>query len=564
MYFSSPNISNPEVFLSLFNKNIRYSKSVDESPVAQNLYVVDVVNNKIESFVGDKVFSIDHSMLNDVKNISDFILKIGHTQHSNMIYCSSRSKSISDAFDFSKKISKINLTAPLHDAILKIGSYIHESYYLVECLKKGIAYHHGQLPLIVRNIIEELFRTGNINFMFCTPTLIEGINMPTKNIFINCENKIRLTKDKKRNANKTLTFWNLAGRAGRFRKELAGNIFCLPSTTSKWDSTEIFKTKKIKLITTIDKKLDSDSSLKQIEDALSHNEFNDELLKETIEYLANLICIDTLRFPNNFEESFILQKFINKNLNEILNLAKKRSEIIKNISLDVINAYTSLSFEIQRKIYKMIGSDPSAHILPEFSYENCLTVLSQFHELYEWDKRERIKFKQLVFFSFLMNSWISGTPINEMIKKSIAYYEENKMELYLDFGANTPVFNGSKEHINHVIDSLLDNIEKKLRYTFERYFNHYHKVLTSFLGEEKAGQNWAGFLEYGSKYPLVIAMQNLGVSRYTAQKIFNDPELKSCLIIESKTKHLIGFNKHKLMEKFNKKSIEYDEIKLIL
>jgi hypothetical protein len=279
--------------------------------------------------------------------------------------------------------------------------------------------------------------------------------------------------------------------------------------------------------------------------------------------LANIICIDTLRFPNRFEESFILKKFINNHLEVILVLARKRSKIIENISFDIINSYKSLNFEIQRKVYNRVKSAPSDNVLPEFSYENCLIVLTKFLGLYEWDKTEKIKLTQIKFFGFLMNDWINGTPINEMITKAIKYHEDNQLVLYINHGREKPTFNGSKEHINHIIDNLLNNIEKILRYTFERYFNHYHKVLITFLGEEKAGQNWAGFLEYGSKHPLVIAMQNLGVSRYTAQKIFKNNELKSCLIIENKTKQLIGFNKQQLLDKFDVNSIEYDEISMI-
>ena len=87
--------------------------------------------------------------------------------------------------------------------------------------------------------------------------------------------------------------------------------------------------------------------------------------------------------------------------------------------------------------------------------------------------------------------------------------------------------------------------------------------MITFLGEEKAGQNWAGFLEYGSKHPLVIAMQNSGISRYTALKIFNDKELKKHLIIDGKSKELIGFDKPKLLSEFKINTIEYDEIFMI-
>lgn len=564
VYFSSPNILNPDVFLSLFNKNVKYSKSIKESPVAQNLYVVDVEDSTIKSYVDEDVFSIDALIMKHVNSVDDFIFTIGQNQHSNMIYCSSREKSIKNAYEFSEKIKEKKITEPLTDAVAKISSYIHDSYYLVECLKKGVAYHHGQLPLIVRNIIEGLFRDGNIDFIFCTPTLIEGINMPTKNIFINCESKIRLTKDKKRNANKTLTFWNLAGRAGRYRKELSGNIFCLPSATNKWDSPEIFTEKQIKLTTTIDIKLDSNSNLRKLEEALKYSESSEEALNKTIEYLANIICIDTLRFPNDFNDSFILKKFLSKHLLDILALAKNRSEIIKNISFDIINSYKSLNFEIQRKIYDYLGVAPLSNVLPDFSYENCFDTLKKFHELYEWDKTEGITLKQINFYCILMNDWISGKPISEIITKAISYNEDNQIKLFINHGTEKPVFDGSKEHINHVIDNLLGNIENILRYTFERYFNHYHKVLISYLGEEKAGQNWAGYLEYGSKHSLVIAMQNLGVSRYTAQKIFKDKALKSCLIVDGDSKQLTGFNKRRLLAELEINSIEYDEIFMVV
>ncbi|TOH09998.1 hypothetical protein CGI87_26665, partial [Vibrio parahaemolyticus] len=69
----------------------------------------------------------------------------------------------------------------------KISTYIHNEYYLAYFLEKRIAYHHGQLPPVIRNIIEELFRDNEIDFIFCTPTLVEGVNMPTRNIFINCD-----------------------------------------------------------------------------------------------------------------------------------------------------------------------------------------------------------------------------------------------------------------------------------------------------------------------------------------------------------------------------------------
>lgn len=93
-------------------------------------------------------------------------------------------------------------------------------------LMKRIAYHHGQLPQAIRNIVEELFRKGDIDFIFCTPTLVEGVNMPTRNIFINCDDKIRLIADAKRILIRHLPFgiW-LAGQVDIARSYLGIFLF---------------------------------------------------------------------------------------------------------------------------------------------------------------------------------------------------------------------------------------------------------------------------------------------------------------------------------------------------
>jgi len=47
LYFSSPNVSNPEVFLQLFDRNTENRTfKTNESPVSQNLFFIDLINHK--------------------------------------------------------------------------------------------------------------------------------------------------------------------------------------------------------------------------------------------------------------------------------------------------------------------------------------------------------------------------------------------------------------------------------------------------------------------------------------------------------------------------------------
>ncbi|NJN42068.1 MAG: hypothetical protein HC811_07460, partial [Flammeovirgaceae bacterium] len=85
-------------------------------------------------------------------------------------------------------------------------------------------------------------------------------------------------------------------------------------------------------------------------------------------------------------------------------------------------------------------------------------------------------------------------------------------------------------------------------------------MLVEILGEENAGVNWATFLEYGTQNTIVIALQNYGLSRHSADYIFK--MFKDCLKIEGDK--LIEINIKKLKSRLSKEDIEYDEISSIL
>ncbi len=560
--FSSPNISNPEVFLELFGKDSNHTTKVSESPVAQNLYLVDFKFNELTLFISNEKYKVETNIFNASRQANDFIYRIGSKQKSNMVYCSSRDKSISSALSFCKDFikHKVVLSEKLKDAIEKVSAYIHKEYYLAYFLEKRVAYHHGQLPPVIRNIVEELFRDGEIDFIFCTPTLVEGVNMPTRNIFINCDSKIRLVQEKNKNANKSIAFWNLAGRAGRYCKELSGNIFCIQNSEGeRWEDTSIFENKNTEISTTIDTKLSSQKSLKEIEKALSDENYNSKEVSKLVEYLANLISIDTIRFNKNLNDSFLLRKFVALKKDEILELAKKKSQKIEDIPIDVINTYKALNFDVQSTVYSYISDNPERRKLPKLDYENILATLKVFNNIYNWEATEKDDIKseaQLSYYATLMNNWINGKPINGIINDSLANTATIQLErggAIVDFERDNP------DHVNRVIDKTLYTIERVLTFIFEKYFNHYHKCLCSVLGEEQAGSNWSTFLEYGSKIPMEIGLQNLGLSRHTAHNIASKSELQRFVQISS-TGEVLSIEKSKLLQRLNQTSIEYNEI----
>lgn len=144
-----------------------------------------------------------------------------------------------------------------------IREYIHPDYYLAEIIKKGVAYHFGNMPQLIRNIVENLYQEGNIRFVFCTSTLLEGVNMPTQNLFI-------LNNKKSTKTLKPIDFWNLAGRAGRLSKELQGNVFCVKHSDCSWDDTSFFDKKEIELVPSVFSRINH--NLRKIETLINGGE----------------------------------------------------------------------------------------------------------------------------------------------------------------------------------------------------------------------------------------------------------------------------------------------------
>lgn len=565
LYFSSPNVSNPEVFLKLFKKDEKQFFRTIETPVSQNLFFVDLVEKKVTHYLDNGNYEFEPKIVTKAETIFDLLSAIGD-EESNIVYCSSRF----DAVDKAAKLFEQNqnkqvaVSKNVKKVIRQIRAYIHKDYYLGEFLDGGIGYHFGNLPQIIRNKVEGLFKEREINYVFCTSTLLEGVNLPAKNVFI-------LNNKNGRNTFQPIDFWNLAGRAGRLKHELSGNIICLKETDKDWKKHEslLKSDAEIKLNPSVENYIDK--KLKKIEQILNEKpdvKFDTESMKEILEYIANIISIDTLEIERANYNSEIIKKLIADNKEAIIELAKKKNGKI-DVPSSVLNTNNSIKLKIQNEIFialKKQAKNPTAIRLPSrVTYEICQEWLHKFYTMFHWATEEK-KFKsqnQLDYYAVLMNQWINGISLSQIINESIAYYNRKGSTLMVGYKNGKPsyeVFNNSKHHINVLIGNIIDDIESVLRFLFEKYFNNYYAMLVEILGEGNAGVNWATFLEYGTQNTIVIALQNYGLSRHSADYIFK--KFKDCLKIEGDK--LIEINIKKLKTRLSKEEIEYDEISSIL
>jgi POLQ-like helicase len=563
VYFSAPNVSNPEVFLKLFNLNEENVYKTDEAPVGQNLFFLDLLEKECIYFTEAEAinFSLIHKSYNSTMST---IYNLGKDS-SNIIYTNSIDMTVSYAMEFSKFFigRESNLSkeekAEIDNTIETIKEIIHPQFFLIDCIKLGIGFHFGRLPHIVRQKVEKLFKKGIIKYLFCTSTLLEGVNLPAKNVFI-LKNKKGLSKISK------IDFWNLAGRAGRLNSELSGNIFCIREGIRDWTKQDLFKKDNIRLKASIDSKLDKRfNKIEQIirnEDVVNISNKENEILS----YIANIIYIDRLDDDKEYK-SPVISRLINEEKYDLLSLIDKKKEDIK-APFEVIQKSYSLMVQQQNNVYNFVNEQNEANkgvLLPEkVNYNNCLFILKLFYKIYEWKKYEKVleNEKTLNYYAQLMNNWINGVSLKSLIVNTLQFKEDNKKDVYFNRNGKRikETFNIKNTfHVNLEINSLLKDIEYVLQYVIEMYFENYYSILEYFF-EAEAGVNWATYLEFGTKNPIIISLQNQGFSRQTAIYIYN--HCFDSLIIENNK--LINVNKSRLLNYIDYSSVYYDEVTTIL
>jgi DEAD/DEAH box helicase len=247
--FASPMSSNPETLISDVGVNRTVgSLTSDDVMVSQNLIWVsqmprDPINWRAQLCLPGTIlelgrFKLPASPLPLSKRLPFVAAAIGANSYGNVIYVNGAAdaeKAATQLYDLFEDISSLK---ELDDLIALCTQVVHPEFLLQKVLRRGIAFHYGNLPLILREEIERLFTTGVIRHLICTSTLVEGVNMSCRNIFIRGPKRGKLQPMTQED------FWNLAGRAGRWGKEFQGNIVCVDASDSEiWGSSGAPRTK---------------------------------------------------------------------------------------------------------------------------------------------------------------------------------------------------------------------------------------------------------------------------------------------------------------------------------
>lgn len=547
--FASPNIPNPEVYLRLMlnaEEGDEEALAITYSPVVQIKFLVDLQKGQIEVYNEHAPEEQCRILLANINGngieVNDFLLAI-ETQNrrlpeeerrQSIVYYNGRNKAVNAAQAFFERVKPNGpRNDPLLDSLSKdIQEEVHQWYYLAEMVRYGIAYHIGYLPASIRARIEELFKSGNITVMFCTSTLLEGVNLPADNLFI-MENKIFLSEMN------TIDFRNLIGRVGRISFNLYGNVYFVAERDSKITTGDYVRM----LGQTIP------------EQSLSIATDPDVLKKVEKQYVADILKSGRSEIPRRVnpegkylqsEESYeMMRRFatilqgdivhdrdtlVRREFSDFLTPADEEHirETFKDAEVKP-DDYINTSVDQTRNLITAIRRERNPLHYPELingktSYPDVVGFLDELAEVFNWEEYETNtlgKPSLRSWYAVILCQWMDGGGLKYIMDRALDYHEQNPYPFWINKYGPPGTYNpNSQEHHNIVFGDTLEVIENIILYSISNYFLRFSNEYRKIKGEEALNRNnWYEYVEFGTTNPLTILLQRSGFSREAARYI---------------------------------------------
>jgi hypothetical protein len=421
---------------------------------------------------------------------------------------------ISDGFA-SQNTESLATNPRITNLINLVRKTIHPRYLLVETLRHGVAFHYGNMPLLVRTEIELLFRDNVLRFLVCTATLIEGVNLPCKVIFLRGPTKGR------NNPMAPEDFWNLAGRAGRWGKEFHGSIVCVdPRNPDVWKTPPPTRRVPQHIKATTENNLEQAGAILgyvaagyPIDVGRSHPEYDytvtfllHSLLKG--DELSDLTSAGVLAdVDRDALEVLLTSEIANFQLSK--DLISRHPGILPFALTGLLNTFREMSEE------QLIAIAP---VLPESDdavdrYMAIFKFINE-HLRANWAMAGTLGEKRLMQLAILSVEWMRGRPLAVLIRSREKINE-------------TRAARGEKSKtLSAIIIEVMKDVEEYARFKIPKFLRAFLDVL--YLHAQDAGltdvirvlPDLELWLELGVSVRTQLSLMELGLSRTSAIEIF--------------------------------------------
>ncbi|WP_299058445.1 DEAD/DEAH box helicase [uncultured Actinomyces sp.] len=502
--FASPLTSNPELFVEEAPPDQCSDSFVSETvTVNQNLFWVEDISRKPQRRAvflvsGENKHRVGELVLaRRATNVPMRIALVAHTlvgnTPGNVIYVNGQSEAEKVAkavFEQLPPVTKVDME--IEDLQDLIKTAVHSKYLLADVLDRRVAFHYGNMPLVVRTEIERLFGEGKIYYLICTSTLLEGVNLPCRTIFM---------RNPKKGTGNPLSegdFWNLAGRAGRWGKEFAGNVVCIDTDDDKlWPNLPQVR-KRSQITRAVSKGLDETLGL------ISFVRAADEVSNDSVsESLFAYLCSRYLAGESN--QALLDRVPLESERSEIESAVKHAATDLK-IPVEIVTRHTGIApISMERLLdnFRQSGKTPTDLELPlpeepdaKVRFQEALvrigaTMTNVFGKPQSGDDRRKWQLANLIV------NWMKGMPLARLIDQRLK--------------ANSRLTTAT------AIRDVMRDIESMARFHAPKYLACYADLLEVYSDEfglkTAARADYAMMLELGVSRSSEVVLMSLGLSR---------------------------------------------------
>lgn len=514
--YLTPSSENPDLFIEGNSRAGEALVSSDQM-VGQNLFWVDQsetdpkkwkvrrIDGEVASDIG--LLRLDSKPSSKSKRVSFVAYAVGGNRSGNLVYANGAAEAEKVALQICDLLGEKNIVEdPTVQSLIEFTSKtVHAKYALNVTLKYGVAFHYGNIPLILKSEIENLFRSGRIRYLVCTSTLIEGVNTACRNIFVRGPQKGRgrpMTE---------MDFWNLAGRAGRWGKEFEGNIFCIDASDEKiWLKGHAPKEKVRFKVTRAS--VDAAKDVENLCQALNVTGSGREFVRRSpeSEYLSSYLL--NLSFRGSVTSNSLLSRFdlSTSEANEVYATIQETKNTIS-IAPRVVQRNPGIAPSLMKDLYQYFekrGHDPERYApLSPSHIDSAVRFAEIFTRTYKFlGSKLGPPGKRPFALAILVNNWMRGWPISRIIQDR--YKREREKRQAVNLAA--------------VIRTVLEDVEKIARFEAPKYLSCYTDILSEYyrdIGRNDLVENLEDFnifLEFGVSDHTQISMMSLGLSRTSA------------------------------------------------
>ena len=384
---ASPNIPNPEEYLKIipgceYGPMNRLASKF--APVCQFKYYLDLPSRKayyFNDYTKERQFCYT---LPEGSVLSDIVKSVGKDDQ-NLVYCSSRRSVLENAVKYARNFAPID-NEQLRILAAEIKREVHDDCYLADLIVRGVAYHVGYLPANIRLRIEKSFENGDLRTIFCTSTLVEGVNLPADNLFVTSYRNGRSNMNE-------VEFKNLIGRVGRIKYNLYGNVILVreaDGNLSEDQYTKFLKSDVPPQKLSIDIKenadhikalvrdlADGDIEMSNCHEQATETDF-EALRKFGLIYARDLATGDVTPISQTFD------KYVDE---------KQRQRIIENFPIERTSEDITLSYDQAENLHDAIVKGMAYPELTgendEIDFEKLVDFMWELRRLFKWDIYEK-------------------------------------------------------------------------------------------------------------------------------------------------------------------------------